>query len=484
MRTLTVMGSLVVAAILFSSGAWAQEQPQGTQSPSPATPAEPVAPLTGGNGNQPVPNDAGLTETDGQSGVSAQPQPDTHVLASVETFTVGSLSGLPHVFDPALFFSEFDETGLVAGRPYAVSNLGGSLNVQQYWEHYHIALTYNGAETIYRPSLFGLPNLPYQNASISQEILLGRWALRLRDNAQLSWGSGFGGLFAGGPGQLGQFSALGNIQPTLDAIGTIQTALARQVSNTVAGEADYSLSHRATLTFVGTYGLLHFSSPGYIDNQFMDGRIGYNYALSPANSMSLSYDYILNGFGGASNRTQSDSVQMGFGRKVTGRLAFQLQGGPQLVRFHDFGSSATQQLSWTASTALTYSFAHTSYSLSYSHFVTGGSGVFFGSRSDTITGMASHAFTRYWSGMLNGGYALNKSLVATGDFTNRFDNWFAGASLSRQIGPQVHLSLIYAFQSQTSGGGVCPVLSCGFPGSLVFRQFGATVQWHPLARAR
>jgi hypothetical protein len=108
--------------------------------------------------------------------------------------------------------------------------------------------------------------------------------------------------------------------------------------------------------------------------------------------------------------------------------------------------------------------------------------VFFGSTNETITGTANHEFTRFWSASVNGGYAISNSVVPIGNFASRFYNWFAGASLNRQIGRQIRFSLSYGFQRQTSGGGgVCPVLSCGLPGSLSFRQFGATLQWRPLA---
>ena len=156
---------------------------------------------------------------------------------------------------------------------------------------------------------------------------------------------------------------------------------------------------------------------------------------------------------------------MSFGRKITARLALQLGAGPQLLHLENFGSSGSRQLSWSAFGALTYNLHHTGYSLSYFHGVTAGSGVFFGSKSDTITGTASHEFIRFWSASVNGGYAINNSLVPIGIFASRFDNWFAGASLNRQIGRQIDVSLSYGFQRQSSGGGICPVLNCGLPGS-------------------
>src|SRR5260370_24471224 len=139
---------------------------------------------------------------------------------------------------------------------------------------------------------------------------------------------------------------------------------------------------------------------------------------------------------------QTDQVQVSFGRKVTGRLAFQLAAGPELLRLQNFGSPSSWQLSWSVFSAFTYNFRHSRYSLSYSHGVTPGSGVFFGSKTDTVTATASRELTRFWSASLNGGYALNKNLVSTGGVASRLRNWVAVASLNRQIAHQLQLGLI------------------------------------------
>jgi len=484
MRRLTLIQSSVAATVLCFSAAWAQ---QDSQSTGPATPIQPLSPWTDSSGGQqprPAAVDASLTQNGAPSGTAAQAQPDTHLLSSAETLGLGSLRGRRHMFDPALQFSEFSETGLVPGRATAVSNLGGSLDMSQQRGRYNLTMAYKGADIFYQPSYYGLHHAPYDDFSISPEVFLGRWTLRLRETALYSWQSSFGGLFTGGPAHAVQSGLLSSIQPSLAPNGTIQTGLARQLNNTVLGEADYSFGRRTTLTVVGSYGLLHFLDPGYINSQSIVGRVGYDYALSAANSVSLSYDFNRTSFGGAGYRMQTDLVQMSLGRKITGRLAFQLGAGPQVLRLENVGS-ATRQLSWNASSAVTYNLSRTGYSLSYFRGVTAGSGVFFGSKSETITGTANHKFTPFWSASVNGGYALNDSLVPAGIFASRFDNWFAFASLNRQMGRHIHWSLSYGFQRQTSGAGSCPVLSCGLPGSQSFRQFGANLQWHPLlVRAR
>jgi hypothetical protein len=480
MRTLTSIWGLAAAMVLCFSAAWTQEPQKVSQSTSPGAPIQPLPPLPSGS-NQAIPTAVGgsFAQSDAQPEASAQAQPDMHVLSGAETLGLGSRRDLRRTFDPALQFSEFGETGIVVGQTVTVSNLGGSLDVEERWARYHLVAVYKGEEIIYQPSIYGIHYLPYHDVGISQEILLGRWTLRLRDDMLYSWASGFGGLFTGGPAQLGQNGSLNSIQPSLVPSVTIQTGLARQVNNTALGEADYAFSRRTTLTFVGSYGLLHFLDPGYINSDSINGRVGYNYALSTKNNIALTYNYDHMSFGGASSRVlHADVVQMAFGRKVTGRLAFQLAAGPQLLHLENFGLTS-RQLSWSAFSALTYDLRRSGYSLSYFRGVTAGSGVFFGSESETITAIAKHEFTRAWSSSVNGGYAVNNNLLLGGILASRFDNWFVGASLNRQIGRQVRFGLSYGFQRQRSGGGGCPVLNCGLPES--FSQFGVNLQWHPLS---
>jgi hypothetical protein len=469
--------ALITATVLCVSLARAQQTPAASPSTDSGVAAQPLPPL-------PANGDSNQTSLGPNSGSASLPtQPDTHALSGAEILGLGSLHRLTRIFDPALQFSEFGETGIAAGKTLSVTRLGGSLDLEHRWRRSDLTVAYRGGDTFYQPSLYGIPNLPYQNATISQRIFLGRWTLLLRDDALYSWGSSFGGLFAGSATALGENRSPSAIEPSLTANGTIQTALARQIYNTALTEADYAFTRRTTLTFVGFYGLQHFLDSGYIDSQNATGRVGYNYALSGKNSLALTYDRNLTTFTGVSSRLETDSVQAAFGRKITGRWAFQLAAGPQFLHFHHFGLNNTKQSSWRAFSSLSYEGRRTTYSLSYSRGVTAGSGVFFGSRTETVTATARRELTKLWSASVYGGYASNHSLVPIAVFASNFDNWFAGARLNRPIGRQLSFGLSYEFEQQSSGVGICPVLSCGLPAS--FSQYGLTLEWHPLlVRAR
>jgi hypothetical protein len=473
----------VMAAVLCLPVAWAQQSPDTSPSTDSGGPIQPLAPLPNGSDANAVADPLGepAVQGDAPPQVSPQPQPDTHPLSGAQTLGLGSLPRLQRIFDPSLEISEFGQTGIQPRQTLSVSSLGGRLDVDQRWGRSDLMVAYHGAETFYQPySYYGLHKLPYQDVTLSQEILAGRWKLQLRDDLLYSWGPGFGSLFAGGPAQAGQ-SALSSVQPSLASTGTIQTNLAKQLSNSSVVEIDYERSRRTTLTVLGSYGLLHFLDPGYINNQDIIGRLGYNYALSGKNIIALSYERNHITFIGANFRLQTDLAQIMFARKATGRLAFQVSAGPQLLHLDYIGSAQRQQLSWSASSSLTYQWRRTGYSLSYFRGVTAGSGVLLGSTSQTATATVNHEFTRMLSASVNGGYAMNNGLVSTPGFASRFDNWFAGANLNRLIGRQVRLGLSYAFEQQTSGAGTCPVLSCSLPRP--FSQYGVTFQWHPLVRS-
>jgi hypothetical protein len=470
-----------MVAALCVSVAGAQETPQAPLPNGAPAPAQPLSPLPDGRSGDS--NSATIDTSDARA--ETQPQPDTHVLSSAANIGLGSLRRLGQVFDPALQVSEFGESGIAGRKIVSVTSAGGSLDVHHYWKWSVLSLSYRGAETFYQPSYYYyLHNLPYHNGAISDEISAGRWIIRLENSIFYSWGPAFGSVFAGGPAEAGQTrdnlqQFFNSLQGSFNSGGTIQT-YARELSNSSIVEIDYARTRRTTFTVVGSFGLLHFLDRGFISNQNLHGRIGYNHSFGAKNSLGLTYDHSRIIFPGSPSRIQIDLVQLAFGRKVTGRLAFQVSGGPQRLAFGHLGPSQKPQLTWSASAGLTYEWRRTGFSLSYFRGVTPGSGIFFGSKSQVVRGTATRQFRRIWSLSANAGYARNNVLAPNIGFTGNFDNWFAGANVSRPLKRQFHLGLVYGFEQQTSGPGKCPVASCGLGRS--FSQYGVSLAWHPLFR--
>src|SRR5271169_5817786 len=97
--------TLVIAVMLCTTAAFAQDQKQDT---SPIDPNAPLQPLdtapTGGNANKPPVGAVRGVEMpfDTQSYDPAQVTPDTNTLAGAESFTLGSLQHTRNTFDPTL----------------------------------------------------------------------------------------------------------------------------------------------------------------------------------------------------------------------------------------------------------------------------------------------------------------------------------------------------------------------------------------------
>jgi len=485
--------TLVVALALCAPAAFAQVQKQD------AAPVDANAPLqpqntspSGGYGNKPTGAARGVAGSDdSQPYDPSQVSPDQNTLAGATPFTLGSLQHTRNVFDPAISISQLGQTvpgpsgqSVLTG----VSVVGGSLNFNRIWSKYRFSTLYNGGETFNEgygaaSPFFGSvsPHYQFHNLNVTQEADWARWRIVLQDNFAASPGAAFTSQGTGGPGLAAQFSSM--ISASLNSLGqaflpseNINTGYAMRYMNAVLGQAEYSISRRSSLTFSGSYGLLHFNVPGYVSSTMVDAQAGYDYQLDPSNSVAILGSYGKIDYTGTGNSTTDYVGALAYGRKITGRLAFQVSAGPQEIQSANAGALGNFHLLFVSvSSALNYSRRRSGVSLNYVRGLSGGSGVFQGATSNTFSGTAYYRFTRFWTGSINGGYALNNSLAPAGAATTQFDNWFAGANLGRQVGQHVQINFNYGATMQVSPVS-CPVVNCG--GTGLQQTFGMTVNWH------
>jgi len=474
---------MIAAALLFSaSGAFARQQGDATQAPDSSAPIAPLPPQDEGNGSRQAPEPAGraLSLYGSQDQDSGQATPDDTTLSGGEIIGLGSLTGTQTLFAIAYQFGEFAETGVSQGDVDSVTSIGGSFALDQHWERYHLSAAYSGAQTFYSPD--SSVSAAYHNAAIAQEIKWRRLVLHLRDNLNVSPQSTFGGLYTGSAGLAGQSTVINGYSPVITSGETILTGTANRADNVAFAGIDLLVSRRTTLTLTGSYEFLDFFTPGYIDYHDVTVGAGYNYALSPKNTVAIVYNFSRTAYSGASGgATESHVAQLAYGRKINGRMAFQLSAGPQLVVPENSGPSNGRYWTWSLSSSLSYRLSRvTGASFGYYHIASNGSGVFTGSESDTFSGGINHQFTRFWSASVNGGYSRNGSIVSSNTAANQFDDWFAGVSVGRQIGREISANANAGYQRQIGGTGACPVLTCGYAGSSNFVA-GLTVGWSPLA---
>src|SRR5208283_3770402 len=242
---------------------------------------------------------------------------------------------------------------------------------------------------------------------------------------------------------------------------SIFTSVGSRYSNTFAPQAVYAASPRGSINFAGVYGILRFVNPGNIESDEVTGNIGYNYQLTKKDSIGVAERYSRFSYIGNPQVIGDNVINAVYGRKMTGRLALQIYGGPDFATFAVPVGSKSNRVSVSGGTTLTYQFSRSSLSINYTHGLTGGSGSLLGANTDQIQGNLGFGISRVWRGSVNFGFSRNQNLAGSQSQTgSTYDSWFAGGALSRPLGRNVNMSFDYSAQIQTSKLTSCSVANC------------------------
>ena len=254
--------------------------------------------------------------------------------------------------------------------------------------------------------------------------------------------------------------------------------------NSLTTEGDYALTPRTSLTLVGGYSFLAYPDGDLFNSWTATGRIGYNYLWTPKDTVAVFYTYSGIRYSNVDQSIDAHSFQASYARRVTGRLAFQVAVGPQVVVSRIPISSGTQgtnttQVFLALNTSAQYQLRRVALRASYDHWVSPGSGVFAGAVTDTVQGTATRQMSPTFSSGLTAGYSRNSGLVPSGihTVTQNYNYWYVGTNLThpwRTIG----LTLSYQLQYQDSNGAFCTGggASCGT--SYVRHLISVGVGWH------
>ncbi len=472
-----LMTALLLGFVFCVCSARAQVQPQAPDNNAPQVPIPPVTPDTTGSANDNQGPVAAGVVTGGLNSdvVNSNIQPGSEPLASVQTSGIVSPTGGANVLDPSINVSIGPDTGIVPGQTNADIIFGGTLAFDHFWRRNEFSTMYSGGYNVYTPVSGN--NSQYHILSVADVSEHGRITLRFRDDFSDSSGSVFGGLSTGGPGLVSTAGFIGGLSPTFTVSQVILTSNANRIGDTALGEFDYALSRHATLTFAGSYELLHYLTAGYVNSHYEDGRVGYSFQVDRRNSVGLTYDYNYTGFDGISSAVASQTVAVAYGLKLSGRLSFQVSGGPQFIYTQNTGSGSNQW-SWSVASALIYQRRRTTYNLSYSHGLTNGSGVFLGALSDTVQGSITTVVHRVWTPSITGGYSSSNNLEIDSTLSTFYGNYYGTVALDRIWGRTLHTTASYGIQQQTTNSAACPVASCTPTG--IRQVFTITLGWHPL----
>jgi hypothetical protein len=487
------LGLLFCAAALLSTPARAQQQPpdqdqQGqTSAPEPNTPSE--------NPAQPIPAIrsplAGINGNDDDQQVTQKIVPDTTPLAGVEPINSGR-PALDHNFIQPQFkilsiadSDQLSPSGTNSGWGDFTSILAG-IDLHQTAGISNLTLSYLGGGSIAVGGDASSSTLHQLN--VEEDLNWRRLKLSFIDQFAFLPEASFGYAGLGGGVALPGGGSIG-LQPGLTPGDSILTTRGNRVTNSFLTQADIFLTPRSSVTVAGGYSLLH-----YFDNDLVDFgdsifQAGYNYQLTRKDTVAVFYRFSGYRYSGFNQSINDNSFQASYGRRVTGRFSFQIQGGPDITFVTTPLTAATsttpasggqmRELYWSLSTSATYQLQRVGLNASYSHGVSGGSGVLLGSIADTIAGSAGRQLTRQFSGAVNGGYSRNKGINAfdtAGAAPQNFGYVYGGVSFDRTLGRAMDVNFSYQLQHQTSNQDFCVGTTCNQ--DLTRHQISLGLNWH------
>ena len=412
--------------------------------------------------------------------------PDLTPLTGVQTPTLGSPEVLHSYWQPGIQWS-----GAIQSNPYnqtqssswVMNNfIAGTVSLLKVSSGSQLAINYSAGGYISTDSTQG--NGYYHQLAFSQTFQWRRLSIQLLDQFSYLPQSSFG--FGGGTGLSlpGTGGSLGPVIPGMNnnyvPNQSIFAAIGDRYSNAASVQMTYTTTRRGSITLSGSYGLLNFVQSGNVNNDATTGTIGYNYALSHKDTIGAFYRFSAFHFSGQPTAYGDHSANFAYSRKITGRLALQLYGGPDFTtsRVSTNGNSLTYGVN--AGASLSWGFQKGQLTAGYSHGISGGSGVLTGSTGDLLNFGGSRRLGRIWTGQFNAGYGHNTTIPNSPQTTaisqTTYNTWNAGGGVSRALGRNANLAIAYNATIADYGLAGCVGAACG--SSQTYHYVTINFQWH------
>jgi hypothetical protein len=389
--------------------------------------------------------------------------PDVTPLTGVQNATLGTTEARHSYWVPGVQLSSSIQSSGANSTWFANNFVIGNLSLMKAWARSQFSMNYSGGGYFSTDSQQG--NGDYQQMALSQTFQWSKLTLQFLDQLSYLPQSAFG--FGGGT-DLGIPGVGGSTGPTIPGLGSgsvpnqsIYAALGPRLSNAGVVQATYAVSRRGSITASASYDILHFTDPGNVDNDTFTASFGYNYVLSHADTIGLVYHFGSFQFPGQPQAFGDHTLNVAYGRKLTGRLALMIAGGPEYTQFRIPVGTQSSKLGGNANVNVTYGLEKGAVMAGYFHGLTGGSGVLTGSTVDTVNFGVTHRLTRVWSGQVSMGYSINKA-VATSTQANfpNYNDWFIGGGVNRPIGRNMNFGVAYNATIGTTAQAGCTGGSC------------------------
>lgn len=432
-------------------------------------------------GSQTTGSAAQTTVSNPQSPQPEQMVPDTHPLAGAFLYTLGSIPEHHNYVQSAFSIGEMGVTnaGYVANakQSFVTATVPeASFELVSQSRRNSFSAGYLGGGYIYNNS----PGLSssFHSAYLSDQILFKRLTLGLTDSFSYLPQSSFGFGSFGGLGGIGSFGGgLAGINPTFMPNQSVLISQAGMYNNTALLQAQYALTARTSVTVVGSYGILHAAhkQTGFFSGNMAGGSASVEHSLSARDTVGVSYQYSTFRYSGTSNSFNSNAINFNFGRKITGRLAMQLSGGPELIRNRIAG------VNYTETTAagfgnLSYARGRNRFSVSGGRYASIGSGVFAGAVTEEAGGDWTRQITRKLSSSVTSGLSRNSALTGA-PASLRYTYWYGGAGLNWVLSRYVGFYVNYQYQRQITNAGPCTTAVCA--GALARQMVGIGFTFRP-----
>ncbi len=444
---------------LFVIGALAASAQAQQQTPDQSAPPIPAyhSPL------------ASAADNGGDQDSGTQPlAPDTRPLSGAENFSLGVPPTNHSYWQPFVNVSTILDSNPnegTGGGWTTWTSISGGANLDRQSGNSEMKLSYLGGGLLSNSGTAS--NGIIQSLNFADILSFRRTTLTVIDQASYlpEAAFGFGGL------GVQSLPIGGGLGAGLVPNQTILTPRGQDLTNSSVIEVTRLLTPRASVTFVGGYSLLHYFDTGLLDYGDVNLQGGYNYQMTRNDTIALEYAFSGFRYSNFNQSIDTHTILVSYGRRVTGRLAFQVSAGPQVVfsriplsgTSQETNSGTTGHVYWSAQTALQYQLQRTQLGVAYSHGVSGGAGVLPGSLADILTATATRKLTRTTTGIVDFGYSRNSgsNIGVSAPSTQTYNYWFGGASISRQIGGTLSVNLSYEAQYQRSNISPCSVPGCG-----------------------
>jgi hypothetical protein len=210
------------------------------------------------------------------------------------------------------------------------------------------------------------------------------------------------------------------------------------------------LSRSSVLTGSVSYGVLHYLDDNFLDTREVKVTGGYDRSFGH-NIMGVKYTYSRFMYDNVDANFYTNTMQATYGRRIIGRLSFNLGAGP-VFRTTTTGTTSRTDAEISAHAGLMYYGSRTNVQLMYERAVTGGSGITVGALTNSVSASLDRQLTRNLSGQVTTGFARNTSDSLGNELS--FNTFYAGTGISHPVGRHGSVALGYRGQRQTSSNQV------------------------------